>query len=230
MTAFSAFAAELPGGLSVEELKRAGRLTGYGSIHRAWTAPDVPNENLGLNVGVESAFFFRNDLNDLGNHAGVAPRIMPVPRLWASWDLPWRFTLSGSFSPGMLYAGITTYGLAGQTVFYRETDPAFSMSAVVHYTYADTFGDIENHVTGLALQIARDLDVWQPYLGVGFVVNNVSNLSSRVLANGVNGGPHTLATSHVYAGFRLDMVAKLGIQADLFGMLPGFSLVMYQAF
>ena len=227
--AAAARAGSLPGGMTEAEIKKVASIAGFGSIHRAWTGADVPNEDLGLSIGVEASFVFKQSLTDVGSGDGYSPRIIPVPRLYAAWDLPWRTTVSGSYSPGNHLGGIGGFGLAAQLAFFRADDPQFSLSAVVHYTRSYVFNDLVSHTTGVAFQAGKDLTIWQPYMGLGFLVANAT-ADADVVAAGVDRGPHGVVRPHVYAGFRIDLGAKLGFQFDLAGRRPSLAVVMIQQF
>jgi len=221
-------ATEISGNLDDGDIKKAASIVAWGSIHRAWTAPGVsPNDGLGLSVGLEGTFVPSRDLNDLGDAAGIAPSVIPVPRLWAAWDFPASFQASGSFSPGMLYDGITTIGLGIQWMFYES--PEVNMSALLHYTFSDAFGDLSAHTPGLAFQTSKDLGYWQPYGGIGFVSSNATADRARVRAS-TDHGPYTVAALHVFAGARIDLGAELSFQIDVTGKKVGGSLLMSQSF
>lgn len=221
-------ATELSGDLDDGAIKKAAAITAWPSIHRAWTAPGVsPNDGLGLSLGLEATFFPRLDLNDLGDGAGVAPSVVPVPRFWAAWDFPANFQVSGSVSPGMIYDGIFALGFGVQWMFYE--DEKIKMSTLLHYTYSDIFGDMSVHTPGLSFQTAKDLGFWQPYGGIGFISANATVDRARVRSN-TDTGPYTQAASHIYAGARIDFGAELNFQIDLIGRKVSFALLMSQSF
>lgn len=189
----------------------------------------MEGEALGLSLGVEASFVFKQGLTDMGDGSGYSPRIVPVPRLWAAWELPWRVSISGSISPGGLFDGIGAAGLAGQFTFFRADEPAVNLSTLLHYTHSNVFGDMTAHTTGLSVQVSKDLEIWQPYAGLGFVVTN-AKVGASIPATGVGAGPYTVPAPHFYAGFRLDLDAKLGVQLDFVGRRPGLGLVMFVQF
>jgi|GEM_PF-1030343 len=227
--AIPALGARLSRNLSADEIRNAASIAAFGSAHRAWTAPDVPNEDLGLSLGVEASFVFKQGITDAGDSSGYSPRIVPVPRLWAAWEFPWRVTVSSSISPGGLFDGIGAVGLAGQFIFFRALDPSVSLSILLHYTHSDTFGDMGTHTTGLAMQASKDLDFWQPYAGLGLLVANAT-VNPGVAAPGVIDGPYAIPRPHFYVGMRLDLDAKLGFQLDFAGRRPSLALIMFQQF
>lgn len=221
-------ATELSGDLNDADIKKAAAITVWPSIHRAWSAPGVsPNDGLGLSLGLEATAVPRMDLNDLGDEAGVAPSVIPVPRFWAAWDFPGNFQVSGSMSPGMFYDGIFALGLGIQWMFYQ--DDTIKMSTLFHYTYSEVFGDLRAHTPGLSFQTAKDLGFWQPYAGIGFISANASASRVRVQAD-TDTGPYTQAASHLYAGARIDFGAELSFQFDLTGRKLSFALLMSQSF
>lgn len=221
-------ATELSGGLNDGDIKKAAAITAWPSIHRAWTAPGVsPNDGLGLSIGLEATAVPRLDLNDIGDGAGVAPSVIPVPRFWAAWDFPSNFQVSGSVSPGMLYDGIFAIGMGVQWMFYE--DSTIKMSTLFHYTYSDVFGDLSVHTPGLAFQTSKDLGFWQPYAGIGFVSANATADRVRTRAD-TDTGPYTQAASHLFAGARIDLGAELSFQFDLTGRKVSFALLMSQSF
>lgn len=229
MLALPAFGARLSRNLSADDIREAAAIGAFGSVHRAWTAPDVPNDGLGLSLGVETSFVFKQGLSDGGDGSGYSPRIVPVPRLWAAWELPWRVMVSSSISPGALFDGIGALGLAGQFTFYRAKDPSVSLSGLLHYTYSNVFGDLRAHTTGLAVQATKDLDFWQPYAGLGVLVANAT-VNAGLPAPDVEMGPYTIPVPHFFVGFRLDLDAKISFQLDFAGTHPGLGLVMFQQF
>ncbi len=209
-------ATELSGHLSEGEIKEAGKILGLGAAHRAWTAPAVSNDDLGLDLGLESTFIYRRDLNDMGDGTAVIPGYIPVPRLWFAWDLPANFQISGSYAPGALFDGINALGIAGQFTFFRDDNTRAAMSALLGYTYVEAFGDLRTHVTDIAAQATRDLDQWQPYIGVGVLIGNTTVKNSRE-AYGVDPGPYTIPAVHVYVGANLNISGKFAFQLDLAG-------------
>ncbi|NCN26626.1 hypothetical protein GW915_03545 [bacterium] len=221
-------ATELSGDLGDGDIKKAAAITAWPSIHRAWTAPGVsPNDGLGLSLGLEATAVPRSDLTEMGDGAGVAPSVIPVPRFWAAWDFPHNFQVSGSVAPGMLFDGIFALGVGIQWMFFE--DETIKMSGLFHYTYSDIFGDLSVHTPGLSFQTAKDLGFWQPYAGIGFISANASADRARVRAD-TDTGPYTLAASHVYAGARIDLGAELSFQFDLTGRKLSFALLMSQSF
>src|SRR5690349_8388407 len=120
--AWSAGATELSGNMDANDVREAAAILSLGSIHRAWTAPAVESEGLGLSVGLESSFVFRRDLLELGNGSGIAPKVIPVPRFWLAWDLPDGLSISASLAPGALFDGIQAYGGAIQYVFFEDAE------------------------------------------------------------------------------------------------------------
>jgi hypothetical protein len=228
LSTLSAGAAELSGDMNRADIREALKIIGWGTLHRGFGAHAITNEALGLNVGFEAPFFLRQDLDSLGDGRGIAPRVFPVPRFWASWDFPGEFSLSTSFSPGSLYGGVTTFGLGGQWVFFRED--RVSLSAVIAYTYANAFeGDLKAHSPGLQVQVSRDLRAWQPYAAFGFVSANGS-IRESLTASGTDTGPYTAPATHLSLGFRLDLMAQLVFQVDLIGTRPSASFLFSHRF
>jgi hypothetical protein len=222
------YAAELSGDLTKKDIKQAAKVVSWSSVHRAWTAPGSHEElGLGLNLGVESTFIPRKNLNELGNKNGIAPSIIPVPKLWTAWELPADFYISGSYSPGMLYDGITTAGGAIQWSFFK--DDRVTLSTLLHYTYAKAFQDLKSHTTGLNLQVAKDLGLWFPYFGVGFLSANATASKERTHLY-TNTGPYTIPALHGFIGARIDLGAELSFQIDLTGAKVSFALMMSQGF
>lgn len=220
--------AELSGDLSKDDIREAVKIIGWGSHHRAFTAHGISNENLGLDIGFEAPFFLSDTLNQLGDGNGIAPRVVPIPRLWASWDFPDGFSMSTSFSPGALYRGVTVFGLAGQWIFYKQDRN--TASVLLSYTYANAFaGDLTSHTPGLMVQISRDLSIWQPFAAFGFVSANGS-AKDELAASGVDNGPYTAPATHVAAGFRLDLMAQLVFQVDLIGTRPSLGFLFSHRF
>jgi hypothetical protein len=227
MTA-SLTAAELSGDLTSRDIKSAAAVTSWGSIHRAWTAPGSHEQlGLGLNLGIETGFVPRRGLNELGNKNGIAPSMIPVPRLWTAWELPADFYISGSYSPGTLYDGILAGGAALQWAFFH--DSTVSLSSLLHYTYAKVFGDLKSHTTGLALQVAKGLELWYPYFGLGFISTNATVSKERAKA-GTSRGPYTVPAIHGFIGARIDVGAELSFQIDVTGKKVSGALMMSQGF
>lgn len=228
MLALPAFGAGLSGDLSRNEIRESLKVIGWGSHHRGYGAHGITNEGLGLDVGFEAPFFFSHNIDGLGDKRGVVPGVVPVPRLWASWDFPDGFQASTSFSPGSAYGGVTAFGLGGQWVFYRQE--RVTASAVLNYTYASAFsGDLKSHTPALMVQISKDLEVWQPFAGFGFLSANGS-VNETLTASGVGNGPYTAPATHVMAGLRLDMTAQLVFQVDLIGTRPSVGFLFSHRF
>jgi len=222
-------AAELAGGLTARQIRGIAQATGMSAYHRAWTAAALPNEGLGLNLGLEGTFLLRRKISGYGNGNGVAPRVIPVPRLWANWDLPADLQVSASYSPGSLYDGVTTVGGAVQWAFLRLPKTRLTLSSLLGHTYADVFGDLRTHVTQVSGQVARDLGVWQPYLGLGFLVGNATAKHGRN-APGVKAGPYTVPRTLATLGANLDLGAKFAFQVDFVGTKVSGSLVIAEKF
>jgi hypothetical protein len=226
----SAGAASLPSGLSREELGRVVRGFAVPALHRPYTGHALVSDgSLGVDLGVETAFVFRRDLLDYGKKDGVVPRITPVPRVWGAVDLVDDFKLSLSFSPSALFDGIATAGGALQWGFWLEPSKEIRASAYLGYSYIDVFGDLKNHVTEMAVQVSKDLLVWQPYGGFGVAVANAT-ANEAILKTGVEKGPHTEANTHLFVGARIDLVAKLSFQFDVFGTRPAVSILLEKSF
>jgi hypothetical protein len=221
--------AELSAQMSARDIKKAIDLVGQSAYHRSFTAHGVPNLGLGLDLGLESTFVFRGALNDLGNAAGVAPRVIPVPRFWMSWDLPLDFMFSANFGPGFLFDGISTGGFGVQWKYLTNPDWASHVSFLFHYGYANAFGDLNAHNIGLDAQVSRDLVLWQPYAGIG-VVSTIGSVASRIAAAGVDSGTYGRFALHYFAGARVDLVAKLSFQVDFFNTRPGISILLANSF
>lgn len=224
-----AWSTGLSGSLTGSEVDTAAENLSLGSIHRAWTAPAIPNDELGLTVGVESTFLFRRGLLEQGDETAVVPRIIPVPRLWAMWDLPRDFQVSTSFAPGGLFDGITAFGLGGQWSFWRNADLGVISSVATNYTYANAFGDLQSHTFDVAAQVARDLDIWQPYAGAGFLFSEIQAdpaLLRADVARGYNG----MMAFHFYFGARVDLMAHLSFQVDFMDTNVALSALMSASF
>ncbi len=223
-------AASLPGRLTADDLEHVNRTVLFPAQHRSWTAHALaPDGPLGFAVGLETAFVLRRDLLDLGNQRGVAPSVIPVPRFWLTAEVPMNIKLSASVGLGGLFDGIQTYGGGVQWAFLKNpaTDTAFSLD--FRYTHANLFGDAKSNLMGLAAQATKDLVVWQPYAGAGFVVAN-STFDSEVLASGTAVGPHTTATYHLFVGARIDLIAKLSIQLDVTAARPSVGVLLEKSF
>lgn len=221
-------AAELSGSLSKDEIRETVKVIGWGTSHRGFGAHGISNEGLGLDVGFEAPFFLSHDIDSLGDKRGIVPGVVPVPRLWASWDFPGGFQGTTSFSPGSLYGGITVFGLGGQWNFYKQD--RITASAVLTYTYANAFGgDLKTHSPGLKVQISKDLELWQPFASVGFLSAN-GTVNETLTDAGVDNGPYTAPATHVSAGFRLDMMAQLVFQVDLIGTRPSMGFLFSHRF
>ncbi len=223
-------ATEISGGLSAKEIKSAGRILGLSSYHRAYTAPAVPNENLGLDLGLESTFIYRRKLLDQGNAKAVIPRVIPVPRFWAAWDLPQDFQVSASYSPGDFFDGITALGGAIQYTFLDDDDHRARLSAILGYTYTNAFQDLRTHITQLGVQATRDLEAWQPYVGIGALVGNTTTRNSREASN-VDDGPYTIPAAHLFVGGNIEAgSSKFAFQLDLIGTKFSGSLLIANRF
>lgn len=229
LTAHTTRATELPGQLSADDIRTAADILAFGSNHRAWTATALPSEGLGLDIGLESSFIFRRNLEDMGNGQGVVPRVLPVPRLWLAWDLPADIQVSGSLAPGWLFDGVSSVGLGGQWIFARDESIRTTFSALLTYTYVDSFDDLHSHVTGLAAQAARDMESWQPYIGLGLLVAN-STIQNNRQAAGVDEGPYTRPAIHVYVGLNLNILGKFSMQIDIANRNLSAALLLAQRF
>ncbi len=226
----AAGAASLPSGLSREELGRVIRGIAVPAIHRPFTGHALASDGaLGLDLGVETAFVFRRDTLDYGSGGGVVPSIIPVPRLWLGLDVQEDFKMSFSFSPSALFDGIATAGGAFQWTFWHDPAKEIRSSVYIDYTYMDVFGDISTHVTEIAIQASKDLLMWQPYGGAGVAVANAT-ADRAILKAGVGEGPHTEANTHLFVGARIDLIAKLSFQFDVFGTRPSVSILLEKSF
>lgn len=221
-------AAGLSGRLTNDDVKEAAATLSLGSIHRAWTAAAIPNDDLGLDIGVETTFLFRRGLLDQGNGTAIIPRIIPVPRFWLSWDLPAEFQVSASFAPGMFFDGVMAVGSGLQWTYLREEELGVAASLVGTYTYSDAFGDLRAHTFSGAAQISRDLDAWQPYAGAGFALSSATARSPLVLPGmSTKASP---AVVHFYFGARVDLMAKLAFQVDFMNTNVSCSGLMSTSF
>lgn len=223
-----AHGAGLSARLTNDNVKQAAAVLAFGSAHRPWTAGAIPNENLGLDLGLETTFLFRQDILNQGDGTAIIPRVIPMPRLWASWDLPSEFQASASFSPGMAFDGITTLGAGVQWVYFREEDMALAASVVGNYTYSNSFGDLTAHTFDVVAQVSRDLDIWQPYAGFGFIMGGAHVREALVLPS--MSGKASSAALHFYLGARIDLMAKLSFQFDFTNFNPTFSGMMSTSF
>lgn len=225
-----AASASLPGQLSAKDMGEINRIIVLPASHRSWTAHGVsPEGSIGFEIGLETAFVMRRGLLDFGNGRGVSPRIIPVPRFWASTELPLDIRLSGSAGVGAIFDGIQTYGLGGQWAFYKDSSKGTAFTTDFRYTYTNVFDDLKSHVMGLAVQASKDLVVWQPYAGAGFVVANTTAVE-EIMANNVSAGPHTTATYHMFVGARVDLIAKISIQLDVMASRPSLGVLIEKSF
>lgn len=219
---------ELPLGIGEQDVRDIARQYVLGSAHRAWTAHGILNPGLGLDLGVDTTLVQRNDMHYRGQGGGVIPRTIPVPRIWAAWDLQ-DFWLSGSMAPGSIYGGIDQFGLGFQWTYWRERERLFQFSLLLNYSYVDVFGDLRGHATEIFQQISKDMIIWQPYLGFGMSVANAI-ASADILAPGLDQGPWTALAFRWYVGVRLDFLAKLSFQVDFVNMQPSFALLIAHSF
>jgi len=223
-------AASLAGSLSEDDIGEINRIAILPASHRSWTAHSlIPDGSLGFDLGLETAFVMKRDLLELGDGKGVGPSIIPVPRFWTSIQLPIGIKLSGSAGLGGIFDGIQTYGFGTQWAFYKDPAKATAFSVDFRYTYLDLYGDLSSHVTGLAFQATKDLVVWQPYAGAGFLVAN-STVKADIMDAGAKKGPHTTATYHMFVGARIDLIAKLSIQLDVMAAKPSLGVLLEKSF
>ncbi len=222
-------ATELSAGLNQKEVTDAVDTLVFPSSHRSWTAPAVPNPELGLDVGIETTFVSRNSLLDHGDGTAIVPRIVPLPRVWATWDLPAEFRVSASAAPGDIYDGIMAYGGGVQWVFWRDYDIATAGSLLTQYTYVDAFDDLTAHAFQMDAQISRDLILWQPYAGIGLAWAN-SQMRGDLLANNVNGRGVNNFALHFTLGGRIELLAKLGFQIDFYDSHFSASMLLAHSF
>lgn len=222
-------ATELSTSLSEDEIKNAIEILANGSMHRTWTAHGLPGGSLGLDLGFETTFLFRREIAGMGSGSAVVPRVIPAPRFWFSWDLPANLMLSGSFGPGMVFDGVTTYGAGLQWVFDRKTEWAMTSTAVVSYTLASAFGDLNSQTILLGGQISRDLLLWQPYATAGMQVVRAT-VESRIVDPGVKNAGYWSLAPHFALGFRLDFMAKLSAQIDFTYLRPSFAMLLSTSF
>ena len=226
--AVSAEATQLSHNLSSHDVRKTEEILGLGSVHRYWTAHGLPTVGLGVEFGLETTFLCRRDMLELGDHTAVMPRVIPVPRLWFSWDLPRDFIVSGSFAPGLLFDGVTAASLGVQWKFFEETDISTNLSWAASYTGVEAFGDMSAHNFATSAQVSRDLVFWQPYAGAGIIMNT-SAVDADVVAVGV-GRRHFLPATHFYAGARIDLVAKIALQVEMINRYFGFSAMLATQF
>jgi hypothetical protein len=222
-----ACATELSGGLVKDDIKVAIKKLAWGSAHRAWTATaEEDDQPLGLDVGVDATFFSRGRLLKMGDGAGVVPSVIPVPRIWLGWDLPKDIDVSFDFGPGWAFDGVTTYGGSGQWTFYKDVVAA---SAVFAYTYANAFGDLKTHTIDVAAQVAKDLEVWHPYAGLG-LMNSYGKISRARIAPGNKRNWEEVLGVHGYVGFMAYLPAKVGFQFDFVNRQPSIAFLLAHQF
>jgi hypothetical protein len=145
------------------------------------------------------------------------------------WDLPGDFHLSGSFSPGFLYDGMTTGGGALQWMMFEDSDSASKVSLLGAYTHTSAFEDFLCNTFDVTAQVSRDLDVWQPYLGLGVMVAKGS-VRKELMRDERESSKSTRGAIHGYLGARFDLGARLGVQADFFNSDFGASALMSSSF
>jgi len=223
-------AASLSGDLSVEDVNTITEKIVFPSQHRSWTAHALTPEGvLGFDLGLETAFVLKRDLYELGDGSAVAPNITPVPRFWIGVEFPYHIKLSGSVGLGGTFDAIQTFGFGTQWAFYTKEETGVAFSVDFRFTRVDVFGDLTSNVMGLSAQATKDLILWQPYFGAGFVVGN-STASAEVMTSGAELGPHTTATYHLFVGARIDLIAKLSIQLDVTAANPSLGVMLEKSF
>ncbi len=222
-------ATQLASSLSEDEVTTALDILGFGSVHKSWTAHTLPGGSLGLDLGFESSFLFRSKIYGQGDQSEVVPRIIPIPRLWLSWDLPAQFMVSGSFAPGFFFDGITSMGFGAQWTFERITEWNTSASVLGNYTYISAFDDLTTQNFGVDLQVTRDLMAWQPYAMVGFNVM-AAKVDPRIVESGVKTGTYLRWAHHLAFGVRVDFLAKLSVQLDFYNFKPSLGTLLSTSF
>jgi len=223
-------AASLAGNLSESDIKHINSTVIFPSIHRSWTGNALsPEGPLGFELGLETAFVFRRDLLEIGDRRGVAPSVIPVPRVWTSVEIPLHIKLSAHAGLGGLFDGIETYGFGAQWAFFKDPAADTSFSVDFRYTRVNLFDDASSNLMGFAAQASKDLIVWQPYAGAGFLVANTT-VDSDVLSAGTSAGPHTSATYHLFVGARIDLIAKLSVQLDVMAARPSVGVLLEKSF
>ena len=81
----------------------------------------------------------------------------------------------------------------------------------------------------VALQIAKDLELWQPYLGLG-LMNSYAKASESRTAPGNKRGYYEVLALHAYLGFMTRLPAKVGFQFDIMNTQPSFAFLRAHAF
>ncbi len=223
-------AASLSGSLSIDDVKNITEKIVFPSSHRSWTAHSLsPEGPLGFNLGLETGFVLKRDILSLGDQRAVAPNITPVPRFWLGAEFPHHIKLSASLGLGGVFDAIQTYGFGTQWAFYNDEEKGVAFSVDFRFTHVNVFGDLSSNVMGFAAQATKDLILWQPYFGAGFLVGN-STANSEVIASGISVGPHTTATYHIFVGARIDLIAKLSIQLDVMAANPSLGVLLEKSF
>lgn len=222
-------ATELSKNLSATEIKDDAAILGFGAMHRPYTAHSLPSGDLGLDFGLESAFIFRREMLSQGDGAAVVPNIVPVPRLWLSWEFPYDLTFSGTFAPGFMFDGVTQYGLGLQWFYYEYSELKTAITFVGHYSFADAFGDLTTNTYGVDMQASRDLQIWQPYAGVGLLFQRAA-VRNGLAAAGVSAGSYNQVRPHLFLGGRVDLITKLSFQIDICGTLTSAGLLFENSF
>ena len=222
-------ATQLSKNLSASDIKTSAAILGFGSMHRPFTAHSMPSGELGMDLGLESAFAFRRGMLDQGDSTAVVPRVIPIPRAWMSWEFPYDLIFSASFAPGFLFDGVTQYGGALQWFFYEYSELATVISFVGGYSHVDAFSDLKADVFSFDVQASRDLRLWQPYAGVGILLNRAS-VHDSLAASGVDSGSYYLPRPHIVFGARVDLLTKISVQLDVSGSLASLGLLLENSF
>lgn len=223
-------AASLSGELTPADINKITETIVFPAGHRAWTAHSLtPEGALGFDLGLETGFVLKRDLLELGDGRAVAPNITPVPRFWLALEFPNNIKLSGSVGLGGVFDAIQTFGIGTQWAFYSDKEKGVSFSVDFRFTKVDLFGDLSSNLMGLSAQASKDLILWQPYFGAGFIVGN-STAKAEIMEGGVDLGPHTTTTYHLFVGARIDLIAKLSIQLDVMAAKPSLGVMLEKSF
>jgi len=222
-------ATELSKNLNATEIKRAAAVLGFSAHHRPFTAHSISEGDLGLDLGIESAFILRRDLLHQGDASAVIPRTIPVPRIWISWEFPYDLSFSASVAPGFLFDGVTSYGVGLQWFFYEYSELNTSISFVTNFSSVSAFDDINAKVFTFDVQASRDLAIWQPYCGIGFALQ-AARVNTANAAPGVSAGRYYQVRPHSFIGARIDLLTKLSVQFDFYGTQTSMGLLLENAF
>ena len=227
LTSLPLVAATLPKAMTRDEVGGVISKIGFGGATRLMRSTEAYESFPGIKVGMEFAFLPTDELNTYGDRSGSIPSVTPAPRFYLAKGLFADTELIFNLFFPSIVDTVSTVGGILKWNFHKEEDSWFSSAAYFGYTRVNAFkGNFTGDDFELGIYASKDYVRVKPYLGSALLIAH----GTVPAANAPFANTAWEATTRIFLGLEVEMLANLTFQVELIRFSPAASLLIAAKF